>query len=155
MKSDGILKPLAVVFLAAIALYAVSYTAIEHRRTHKGPWQVQFTCGPSGAPTLVIDQPALAITNVQITFTDERCPADFTAVTIRFRDPQAVPWPVPFGQCLFMDTTFLPGTIVLSLFGHEIQFIPRVLTIDRQEQPWTSHAVIPLTSTNLSSPNAL
>jgi hypothetical protein len=35
-----------------------------------------------------------------------------------------------------MDTTFLPGTIVFEMFGHEVQLIPRVLTIDKQEQPW-------------------
>jgi hypothetical protein len=47
-----------------------------------------------------------------------------------------------------MDTTFLPGTIVFDLFGHEIQLIPRVLRIDGKEIPWQSNATIPVTGTN-------
>jgi hypothetical protein len=59
-----------------------------------------------------------------------------------------VPFDVPFGKCVFMDTTFLPGTLAFELFGHEIQLIPRVLTIDKQEQPWRSNVIIPVTKTN-------
>jgi len=65
-------------------------------------------------------------------------------VTLAFEQPRQVPYDLPIGRCLFMDTTFLPGTIVMEIFGHEIQLIPRVLTIDRQEQPWKSDAVIAL-----------
>jgi hypothetical protein len=47
-----------------------------------------------------------------------------------------------------MDTTFLPGTIVIDLFGHEIQLIPRVLTIDKTDFPWESGKTIPVSATN-------
>ena len=47
-----------------------------------------------------------------------------------------MPYEVPFGNCVFMDTTFLPGTVTLQLFGHEIELLPRVLVIDRQEHSW-------------------
>ena len=150
MKSEALLKPLILTFLAALALYVLAYNAIEHRRTRNGPWQVEFTRNSNGAPALLISQPALAISNVQIVFPDERCPAEFPTATILFCNPQPVPCPVPFGNCLFMDTTFLPGTIVLSLFGHEIQLIPRVLTIDHREQPWVPNSTLLLNSTNLS-----
>jgi hypothetical protein len=47
-----------------------------------------------------------------------------------------------------MDTTFLPGTLVFELFGHEIQLLPRVLTIDKKEQPWRSNETIALPNTH-------
>jgi hypothetical protein len=47
-----------------------------------------------------------------------------------------------------MDTTFLPGTIAFVLFGHEIQLIPRVITLDKQERSWQSGETIVLTGTN-------
>jgi len=148
MKVDGLLKPVALSFVAALILYAVAYTGIEHRRTFKGPWQVTFTNSAAGAPALVINQPALTITNVQIIFPDQSLPPGFAAMTLTLRDPRPVPHAVPFGNCIFMDTTFLPGTIVFNLFGHEIQLIPRVLTIDKQERPWRSNEAIPVASTN-------
>jgi hypothetical protein len=51
---------------------------------------------------------------------------------------------VPFGQCVFQDAQTLPGTVVFELFGHEIQLLPRVLTIDRVEHPWHSGETITL-----------
>jgi hypothetical protein len=149
MKRDGLLKPVLVASVAALALYIVTYNSIEHRRTRNGPWQVTFGVD-GGAPALWINQPALAITNLQITFPGEAVELDH-AGTFLYREPQPVPYSVPFGKCLFMDTTFLPGTIAFSLFGHEIQLIPRVLTIDGKELPWRSNTKIPVTSTNLAS----
>ena len=41
-----------------------------------------------------------------------------------------------------MDTTFLPGTLTFQFFGHEIELLPRVLVLDRQEHPWRSGEVV-------------
>jgi hypothetical protein len=87
-------------------------------------------------PGIVINQPKLGITNVQISFADEIQPATNSAVTLYFRQPKPVPYTVPFGNCVFMDTTFLPGKVTFQLFGHEIELLPRVLVIDRQEHSW-------------------
>jgi hypothetical protein len=145
MKSDNLLRHLVVPFGIALLIYAISYTWIEHRRTRKGPWEVSFTNDNSGTPALVINQPALAITNLQITFPGETAR---TNASLSFRQPQQVPWEVPYGKCVFMDTTFLPGTIVIDLFGHEIQLIPRALTIDQKEMPWESGKTIAVAATN-------
>jgi hypothetical protein len=123
------------VFFVALTLYFVTYTAIEHRRNRNGPWEVTFTNDVAGAPALRIDQPRLAITNVLIVFTNAPIATNAATVTA-FERPRTVPFDVPYGRCIFMDTTFLPGTIVFEMFGHEVQLIPRVLTIDKQEQPW-------------------
>ena len=149
MKADGILRPVIVAFVAALAIYFVFYTGIEHRRTRKGPWQVAFT-NHLDHPAIIINQPALGITNVQIIFA--AAAATNVAEVDLYREPREVPYPVPYGKCLFMDTTFLPGTIVFELFGHEIQLIPRVLTIDKREQPWSSGVTVTLVSPSLTIP---
>jgi len=43
-----------------------------------------------------------------------------------------------FGRCVFMDNTFLPGTLTFQLFGHEIELLPRVMMIDHEERSWRS-----------------
>jgi hypothetical protein len=91
---------------------------------------------------MLIDQPKLAITNVQVSFAGKPQPATNRPVTLAFDQPRPVPYAVPFGDCIFMDTTFLPGTITFQLFGHEIELLPRVLVLDRQEHPWQSGAAI-------------
>jgi hypothetical protein len=135
MKSGGIARQVVAVFFVALTLYFVTYTAIEHRRNRNGPWEVTFTNDVAGTPAIRIDQPRLAITNVLIVFTNAPI-ATNAATAIAFERPRPVPFDVPYGRCIFMDTTFLPGTIVFEMFGHEVQLIPRVLTIDKQEQPW-------------------
>jgi hypothetical protein len=149
MKSDNLLRHIAVPFVIAVVVYVVFYAWIEHRRTHNGPWEVTFASA-SGAPALLINQPKLGITNLQITFPREtNSPAQ--SVSLPLAQPKPVPYDVPFGKCVFMDTTFLPGTIVFDAFGHEIQLIPRVLTIDKKEIPWQSNTTIPVPGTNAAN----
>ena len=136
MKPAGPAKHFILAFLLALAGYIVFYQIIEHRRTRNGPWQVTFTTSGVGVPAIVINQPRLAITNVQISFSVRAKPATNRPVTLLFREPKPVPYEVPLGNCVFMETTFLPGTVTLQLFGHEIELLPRVLVIDRQEHSW-------------------
>src|ERR1035438_8148101 len=142
MQLKGPVKHLILAFLLALLGYIVFYQAIEHRRTRKGPWRVTFTRTAAGAPVILIDQPKLAITNVQLSFAGEFLPATNRTVTLIFDQPRPVPYAVPFGNCIFMDTTFLPGTVTLQLFGHEIELLPRVLVLDHEEHPWRSETAI-------------
>src|SRR3974390_600383 len=102
MKSDGALKHFVLAFLLALVCYALFYYSIEHRRTRKGPWEVTFTNNLAGAPVLVVNQHRLAITNYQITFADQSVPSTNAMGTLLFSQPQPVPYPVPFGKCVFM-----------------------------------------------------
>jgi hypothetical protein len=165
MKREGLAKHFLLAFLLALVGYIFFYQTIEHRRTRKGPWQVTFSHNTAGDPAIIIAQPKLAITNVQISFLGEifsvtnaagplasrrerlNSPVAHSSsltATLLFAQPKPVPYEVPFGQCLFMDTTFLPGTITLQIFGHEIELLPRVLVIDGQEHPWRSDITIAL-----------
>ncbi len=149
MKQNGAIRHFVLAFILALVCYAVFYRAIEHRRIRKGPWVVTFTNAPAGtparpAPAIVVNQPRLAVTNVQISFAEEPSPPTNALGTLVFNQPQPVPFPIPFGRCVFMDTTFLPGTVTFQFFGHEIQLLPRALTIDHQEHPWVSDSTITL-----------
>ena len=152
MTRDNPVKHFLLAFLLALVCYVLFYWGIEHRRNRKGPWQVAFTAQPEAAPALVINQPFLSITNLRITFTNQH--ASPTNVNLDFRQPRQVPYPLPFGQCIFMDTTFLPGTVTLEVLGHEIELLPRVLIIDHREYPWKSQQEIALglASTNRPPP---
>ena len=147
MKSDGPLKHFALALFLAGACYAVFYPTIEHRRTRKGPWEVTFTSiteTNTVIPVVIINEPKLAITNVQIVFLEEKVPAVQLPIKLIFSEAKPVPYDVPFGKCIFMDTTFLPGTLTLQLFNHEIELLPRVLITDQREHPWLSSNTIPV-----------
>jgi hypothetical protein len=149
MKSPSPLKHFVFAFVIALVVYVISYSAIEHRRTCNGPWEITFT-NRAGAPSLIINEPQLNITNVTITFPGGS--PIFTNLTVRFDPPQPVPFDLPFGQCIFMDTTFQPGTLVFAEFGHEIQLLSRVLTLDKEDYDWQSGAVITLTNASPKHP---
>jgi|SRR5579859_5638688 len=144
MRVAELLKVVAIAFLLALVVYCIAFSGIEHLRTRKGPWEVAFIHDNTGAPAIVINEAKLNISNVTIDFPHEETSA--TNSTLDFARPKQVPFEVPFGQCIFMDTTFQPGTVVFNFFGHEIQLIPRVLTIDKKEYPWQSGATFALTN---------
>jgi hypothetical protein len=152
MKKNRSLRTLALLFVAVLAFYVIAYAWIEHRRSRQGPWQVLFTNDSSGAPLVVIDQPFLAISNVQIRFADAALPTNFSGKKITFARPRPVPYELPFGECIFMDTTFQPGSVVLRVQGHEVQLLPRVLTVDRQEHAWRSGEALSASAMETNAP---
>ena len=149
MQTDHLLKHLLLALLAALALYGSLFYGIEHRRTRSGPWRIRFTVSTDGVPALGIEQARLGITNVEVAFPGARAStASNPGPPVVFAEARPVPFDVPFGRCVFQDTTSLPGTVVLQLFGHEIQLLPRVLTIDGAEHPWLPQEHISLAPTN-------
>jgi len=136
-------KHFIIAFVIAVIVYAVSYSWIEHRRVRKGAWEIKFVV-ETNTPAIVINEPALKIENVRITFTDENIATNFSA-TMDFEQPRQWPYEVPFGKVIFMDTTFLPGNVTFQLFGHEIQLLPRALAVDAKEIAWQSDTNIVLT----------
>ena len=122
-------------FLFTIVMYVALYALIENRRTHNGPWRLTFTTNGYNEPALVINQPKLGITNVTFVFPNQTFSRTNLA-SEAFTQPIGTPFELPFGQCIFMDLTSLPGTLVFQISGHEIQLLPRTLTVDKQEQPW-------------------
>ena len=66
--------------------------------------------------------------------------------TIRFPHGRVAPFDLPMGKCVFLDTLYLPGTVTVQVLGHEIQMMPRTLSLDRVEHPWLSGEKILLTN---------
>jgi len=140
MRSDGLLKHLAICLVIALVFYVTVFGWIEHRRTAKGPWEAAFSADAAGTPALLISQTNLNISETIVFAGQTVHPAGFSR-TIVFSD---TPPELPFGELLYQDPTFLPGTVTMRLFGHVVELLPRVLTVDKKEYPWQSGAVIQL-----------
>jgi hypothetical protein len=141
MGRENIAKHLVSACALAVLLYFATFYSIEHLRTRKGGWQVTFQSDANRAPSVAVSQPQLNIDNVRFAFPDQQIAQSNMNRTITFDQPITN---VPFGRVIYFDTTFLPGSIVLGLYGHEIQLLPRVLLVDNKEIPWQSGTTLQL-----------
>lgn len=124
--------------LLALLGYVALYSCDARLRTRQGPWEVRFLRTEDGTPAVRITQPSLGISNAEVRFVGEQVPAETPAlpVDVRFDRPLAS---VPFGKTAFDDLMYLPGTVVLQCFGHEVQLVPRTLYLDRKGYDWTNN----------------
>lgn len=137
-RKDGSgLRHFGIAFLLAVLLYVVLYKVIEHRRLAKGPWVVTFISQTNAQPELLIRQDALKIREFRVRFTHGES-LKGGSETVRFDTARAVPFEVPFGQCIFLDTSFLPGTVTLRCFDHELELLPRGIVADHKLNPWSN-----------------
>ncbi len=140
MQSDGFLKHLVIAFGLALVGYGLLYGCDRHLRMRRGAWEFTFAASAQGEPTLTIDQPFLGISKVRIVIKEETY--EGATQRIRFDKPGIE---LPFGKPMFYDTTYLPGSITMDLFGHEVEVLPRTLILNFKEKPWKSGEVISLT----------
>jgi hypothetical protein len=143
-RKENIFKHAAVAFAITLVGYLLFYSCDARLRTKKGPWVVEFSAATNHEPLLIINQPALGIQNVRIRLSGEQVTNTLSAVT--FDRPKGIE--VPYGRIRFHDLTYLPGTVTLDLFGHEIEMLPRTLVINTKEQPWQNNSVTVLYPTN-------
>jgi hypothetical protein len=143
-RNDNIFKHAALAFVIALAGYVLFYSCDARLRTRKGPWVVDFSATTNNEPLLVINQPALGIQNVRIQLSGEQ--VTNTQMGVRFDRPKGIE--LPYGRIRFHDLTYLPGTITLDLFGHEVEMLPRAMFINTRERPWQSESMIVLSPTN-------
>jgi len=132
MRSNGAIKHFALAFAIAVVLYIVSFSWIQHRRVFRGPWEITFVTDAFGQPSLTISEPVLKISQT-IAFPGQKIASTNLARAQRFDEAVTN---LPFGEMIFQDPTFLPGTVTMRLFGHDIELLPRVLIIDKKEVPW-------------------
>lgn len=124
------------VFLVVLALYVAGFWGSEYLRQRRGPWVVTFATNASDEPFIEISQARLGINARRLVFPGTHVPALSLPREIRFTDPALTQAGLPFGRLKFIDTTVLPGTVTLDMFGHEIELLPRVLILDKREQAW-------------------
>jgi hypothetical protein len=133
MRPNGIFKHIVAALVIAVVFYSVTFAWIERRRAANGPWQITFQADAAGAPSLAISEAKLNISQAVRFPRDHTTPNLSQTITFGQDTPD-----LPFGEMLFQDPTFLPGTVTMRLFGHHVQLLPRVLTIDGKEYPWHS-----------------
>jgi hypothetical protein len=138
-------KTIVLWFFVVLILYLGVFYGIEHWRHSKGPWEMNFMSDAQGNPSVVVYQPKLNISSVELLFPGERVRGTNLSQRIAFDRPLQK---VIFGRVLYEDLTVLPGVLTFDLFGHEIEMLPRTLVIDKKEVPWTSERVIEMSPTN-------
>jgi hypothetical protein len=133
VKKDGFLRHASIAFGIAVVFYIVFFTWMQHRREGRGPWEVTFVTDANGAPSIAIQQPKLNVSH-RIFFDGTNSPQKDLSQTVEFVQGTTQ---IPFGEMLFQDPTFLPGTVTMKLFGHVVELLPRVLIVDQKEHPWS------------------
>ncbi|MBC8002274.1 MAG: hypothetical protein H7X97_06770 [Opitutaceae bacterium] len=135
MESDGLIKKLAITFTVSLVAYLAIFHWIERRRVVAGPWTVTFATDTNAQPSVVIAQETLKLTSLRITFPEQRWIETNLLRAIRYDTAKTN---CGFGEIIFQDPTFLPGTLTFNFFGHEVELLPRTLIIDKREYPWIS-----------------
>ncbi|MEN9674223.1 MAG: hypothetical protein RIS76_119, partial [Verrucomicrobiota bacterium] len=101
-----------------------------------------------GTPLLKIEHHVLLAGGpVTLTFPGEAAPARFTNAPYQriFSQPNTNIF--PYGPVVFLDTTVLPGSVAMDVFGHLVELVPRTLYVDGHEVGWTpgTNIVVPMT----------
>lgn len=143
MKSDPFPKTLIAAGVLVVALYFVVFYGIEGCRRSRGPWRVVFTTNTAG-PMIEISQAALK-RSATLKFPGEVAPPTNYPMTVEFDRPRKPP---VYGTVIYEDLMQLPGVVTLSLFGHEVELLPRALIVNRRSIPWTPSPVLELWPTN-------
>ena len=146
---DNILKHVAIAGVIAVVGYFSLYALDSHLRMRKGPWEVTFAAETNGTPYILVNQPALGIRDVKVRFPGEQSALTNAPVTVRFSKANTQP---AFGELRFQDATYLPGTVTLLAFNHEVELIQRGLALDRQEHAWQPGMTRELSPTNQAPP---
>jgi hypothetical protein len=145
MKRTITTRSVLITFVVTLALYVCAYNSLQYLQTRKGPWEVNFATDDGGNPSITIYQPKLNISSVEILFLGERVAHTNLSERVAFDNPRK---PTPFGTVIYDDLMFQPGVVTMDLFGHEVEFLPRTLIINKKEFPWNSDSTIELSSTN-------
>lgn len=135
-RTENAAKHFALAFALAAGVYALAFWWIEHRRVSHGPWTVEYSADARGQLRLKVDHAQLGIRGFQLAFAGAMAGRTNWSETMVFDSPYKTN--APAGGVLFLDLLYLPGSVTLSLEGHVVELLPRVLRLDRREIPWTA-----------------
>jgi hypothetical protein len=142
-------KSLGITFALAAGFYLAAYSCMRHRQTTRGPWEVAFATNNVGVPQILIQQPALGLSNITIQFSGEALGATNTTGTVRFAQPRQS---TPFGRLVYDDLMFLPGIVTLDCFGHLVELAPPRLGLNGIGLDWSNNVQHTLWPTNKMAP---
>lgn len=141
-KKDNLVRILATAFGLSVLIYVVCFSGMQYLREHKGGWHVEFRTDAENHPSVVVSQPALGIVNQTFSFPEQTGPRANYTRTIVFDGPLTN---APFGEVIFQDPTFLPGTLTFNFWGHELEFMPRTMVVNFEEIAWHTRTNLVLT----------
>lgn len=139
MKSEGIGKAAVIALALSLVVYVAFFSCDSHLRHKNGPWVVRFGLDSTN-PAIVIDQAKYRIAGAKIVFEGEIA-TNASNQVISFDQPYPA---IPFGQVVFHDPTYLPGSVTFNIQGHQVELLPRTLIINQKERPWASGQTIVL-----------
>ena len=128
-------------FAATLVAYIVFFQGCMHLRVYQGPWEVMFEREADGTPLIRINQAHLEIHDVRLRFPGAQLKEGFEASTVQFDEHTRM---VPFGEFIYHDLMHLPGVVVLELYNHKVELLPRVLKVGKEEIPWKSASLLEL-----------
>jgi len=137
-------KSFLLVGVITLIVYVAVFSWVENNRRKHGPWEITFT-EVDNSPALLVNHAQLGLTNITIIFSGVPVTTN-SAQTIRFEHGRVAPFDLPFGKCVFLDTLFLPGSVTVEIFDHQIQVLPRTMMIDHVEHAWLPGEKILLTN---------
>jgi len=152
VKGDSLVKHLLLVLVIVVAGYFGLFQLNEWLRTRRGAWEVTFATD-GGVPAVTINEARLGISNMTVAFPGES-PARHLPSPVRWVFDDVTKSNPPFGQVIFHDLTYLPGTVTMNLFGHEIELLPRTLGVNRKEVAWEAGKTITLTPAEKLPPDS-
>ena len=145
MKSGVTPRSVVIWFFVVAGLYLALFYGTEYLNHRRGAWEVQFMSDEMGNGSIVIDEPKLKISSVEIIFTSEKVsPTNLSQKVVFERPFTTLPAPMPIGEVIYEDLRSLPGVVTFNFFGHEIELLPRVLIVNKKEIPWKSEMVLEL-----------
>src|SRR5947199_5100649 len=98
MKSAITPKSIALWFFIVLVLYLAVFYGCEVWRRQRGGWEVDFTSDALGRPSVVIYQPKLNISSVEVLFPEEKTSVTNLSKRITFDRPLNK---VLFGRVLY------------------------------------------------------
>lgn len=150
LNDDGMkaAKGFVALFFATLFLYITVYGGCMAYRRRGGPWAVTQDKLPDGTPVMKIEHHVILSGGpVTLTFPGESAPTRFTNAPYQriFSQPNTNIF--PYGPVEFLDTTFLPGSVAMDVFGHVVEIVPRTLYLDGRELGWVpgTNIVVPAT----------
>src|SRR5947208_1011458 len=101
-------RSVALWFFVVLVLYLGVFYGMEYWRHRKGPWEVNFVSDGQGNPSVVVYQPGLNISSVELLFPGEKALTNNLSQRVSFSRPLKK---IMFGRVLYQDLTVLPGVV--------------------------------------------
>ncbi|HTI68573.1 MAG TPA: hypothetical protein VMF06_01300 [Candidatus Limnocylindria bacterium] len=137
-ETDNAIKRFGTLFVCVLFAYVTLYSGCEMWRLRGGAYTLVFYQNDQGVPTVSVKHRKL-LPNGPITLT---FPGESPGIVSNrpIEISYGKPWTndTPFGPVAFVNTTDLPGTVAVNIFGHAVELLPRRILLDFNEIPWVS-----------------